>query len=236
MAKSFSKYLFTIFFVLLTGSCVLDKFHSVSMVNDSLIEKKYINLLNNQYPDSFSMTQRIILNVAGKQYDFIGQLIMKRGKNYRAVAFGEMGGQFIDLLAKKDSISILSNPNNLSEKPILQGVAEDIKQLFYYHSLSNLRSSDLANNMVKVSMNTSDDKQSIYLINSNNYQIMNLNYFSRNKLIRSAEFMEYKKYEGWDRKMPSYIKLTNHRWHYALEIHLLKFSLRYNVNKVFNKN
>ncbi len=236
MAKSFSKYLLKIFFILLIVSCVSNKFHSVSTVHDSLIEKKYVNLLNNQYPDSFSITQRIILNVAGKQYDFIGQLIMNRGNIFRAVTFGEMGGQFIDLLATRDRISILSNPTNLPEKPILQGVAEDIKQLFYYHSFSNLRSSDLASNMVKVSINMSDDKQFIYLINSNNYQILNLNYFYRNKLIRSAEFMEYKKYEGWEREMPFSIKLTNHRWHYTLEIRLLKFNKQYNADKVFNIN
>ena len=207
-----------------------------SINNDPQSRTKYIEVLNNQYPDSFALTQRILLNVAGKQYDFIGQLTMNRGTAFRAVTFGEMGGQFIDLLATGDSVSILANPANLPEKPILQGVAEDIKQLFYYHDIRDLDDSDLDSSYVKISIITSEDDQLIYLININNKEIYSLNYFSGNKLIRSVEFLEYKKQDGWDREIPSYIKLTNLQWHYSLKINLLKFSTQYNADKVFNIN
>lgn len=236
MAKYFLNYLLTVFFILLSGSCISNKFHTVSLVKDPIIIGNYIKELNNQYPDSFSVTQRIILNVAGKQYDFIGQLIMKRGNAYRAVAFGEMGGQFIDLLTTKDSIIILSNPTDIPKKPIVHGVAEDIKQLFYYNTITDLNFSDLANNTVKISINLSDNGQLIYIINKNNNQILNLYDYSGNKQIRSTEFLEYKKYDGWEHEIPSYIKLTNYRWQYSLEIRLLKFSNQYNADKVFNLN
>ncbi|MBN1406159.1 MAG: hypothetical protein JW956_00130, partial [Calditrichaceae bacterium] len=124
MAKSFINYLLIFTLLFLSGSCSSYKIITTSALNDPSIEKKYLDLLNTQYPDSFSITQRIILNIAGKQYDFIGQLTMNRNNAFRAVAFGEMGGQFIDLIAKGDSVSILANPTGLPEKPILQGVAE----------------------------------------------------------------------------------------------------------------
>jgi hypothetical protein len=236
MAKYFLNHLLTVFFILLSGSCISNKFHTVSLVNDPLITGNYIKVLNNQYPDSFSITQRIILNVAGKQYDFIGQLTMNRGTAYRAVAFGEMGGQFIDLLATKDSIIILSNPTDLPKKPIVHGVAEDIKQLFYYDTVTDLNFSDLANSTVKISINLSDNDQLIYMINKYNNQILNLHVYSGTKQIGSTEFLEYKKYDSWEHEIPSYIKLTNYRWQYSLEIRLLKFSNQYNADKVFNLN
>jgi hypothetical protein len=236
MAKSFTYYLLTLIFIFLMGSCTSNKIIPTSQVNNPLTEKSYLNVINNQYPDSFAITQRILLNVAGKQYDFIGQLTMNRGAAYRAVAFGEMGGQFIDLLAAGDSVDILANPTSLPEKPILQGVAEDIEQLFYYYNIRNLIYSDSDSTIVKVAINRQKDGQLVYLINRNNNKILNLNYFFENKLIRSAKFLEYEKQDGWDREIPSYIKMTNHRWHYSLEINLLKFGTKFNADKVFNVN
>ncbi|MBN1408972.1 MAG: hypothetical protein JW956_14330, partial [Calditrichaceae bacterium] len=96
--------------------------------------------------------------------------------------------------------------------------------------------SDLDSELVKVTINASDDGQLVYLMKKNNNEILDLNYFSGNKLIRSAEFLEYEKEDGWGQEIPSYIKLTNHQWHYALEIHLLKISIRYDAGKVFNAN
>jgi hypothetical protein len=236
MAKSFLNFFLFFTSVFLLYSCASKKIIPGKSIIDPIVKSNYINLLNNQYPDSFAFTQRILLNVAGKQYDFIGQLTINRGVAYRAVAFGEMGGQFIELLARGDSISLLANPTNLPEKPILRGVAEDIKQLFYYNKIKNLNYSNLASGIVKISINTSENEQLIYLINPNNNEILNLNYFSGNILIRSAEFLEYKKQNSWERTTPSCIKLTNHRWHYSLEIRLLKFSTIYDANKVFKTN
>lgn len=213
--------------------CAHNKIQPVDHIPQFTEINKYEKLIQCQYPDSFALTQRIILNVAGKQYDFIGQLTMARGRAFRAVTFGEMGGQFIDILSTGDSISILANPAGLPEKPILSGVVEDIKQLFYYNNIEELNYSELTRGLVKISINTSENNQLIYLINSKNKHILNLNYYSKDKHIRSAEFLEYKKYEGWSREIPSYIKLTNHRWHYSLEIRLLKFGTEYNSDKVF---
>jgi len=222
--------------VFILGSCTSYKIIPNNTVIDSLNEKTCTKILNHQYPDSFALTQHILLTVAGKQYDFIGQLTMDRGAAYRAVAFGEMGGQFIDLLVNDDSISILSNPANLPENPIRQGVAEDISQLFFYKNITKVNCSDLADSLFKVTINISKDDQIIYLLNSNNNQILNLNCYSGNKLTRTVEFLDYYKQNGWDPAMPSYIKLTNHRWHYALEIRLLKFNMKYDAGKVFNIN
>ena len=233
MALSIFKYFHLLFLVTIIFSCSSKKIITFNRVDDQIPIDKYIGLFNNQYPDSFALTQRIILDVAGKQYDFIGQLTMDRGNAFRAVAFGEMGGQFIDLLAEEDTISILANPTDLPEKPILQGVAEDIKQVFHYNNLKELNFSDSANDTVKISIDTQDDGQLIYLIDNYNNHIFSLKFYSGNKIIRSAEFLEYKKYEGWDREIPSFIKLTNHRWHYSLE---MKFSTRYDADKVFKTN
>jgi len=115
-------------------------------------------------------------------------------------------------------------------------VAEDIKQVFNYNNFTYLNFSVSANDTVKVSIDTKDDGQLIYLIDNNNNHIFSLKFYSGNKLIRSVEFLEYKKYDGRERGIPSYIKLTNHRWHYSLDIRLLKFSTQYDADKVFNTN
>ena len=108
MAQLIYKYLHLISLVILIFNCTSPKIYTLNPIIDQNLIDKYTELLNNQYPDSFALTQRIILNVSGKQYDFIGQLTMNRGHAFRAVAFGEMGGQFIDILAKNDTVLILA--------------------------------------------------------------------------------------------------------------------------------
>ena len=230
------KYIFHIFFVFLIFSCAIKKNYNLIPIDDQTSINKYTELLNNQYPDSFALTQRIILNISGKQYDFIGQLTMNRRNAFRAMAFGEMGGQFIDILGKDDSVSILANPTGLPEKPILQGVAEDIKQLFHYKNYNALKLFYPDIDTIEVFYNTSDNEQHNYLFDKNKNQILSLKSYSKDKLIRSAEFLEYKKYDIWDKEISTLIYLNNHHWRYSLEIRLLQFNSQYDVNKAFKKN
>ena len=234
MAQSIYKYFHLISLVLLIFNCTSPKIFTLNPIDDQILMDKYTELLNNQYPDSFALTQRIILNVSGKQYDFIGQLTINRGIAFRAVAFGEMGGQFIDILAKNDTVSILANPTGLPEKPILQGVTEDIIQLFHYKKPNSFRLSypDIDTNSVV--LNESSTIRHHYSVSRNKNQILSLESYSKNKSIRLAEFLEYKKYDIWDREIPLLIYLTNKRWRYSLEIHLLKFSNHYDSQKVFH--
>ncbi|MEJ2055934.1 MAG: hypothetical protein P8X42_18630 [Calditrichaceae bacterium] len=197
---------------------------------------KYTQFINKQYPDSFALTQRIILNAGGKQYDFIGQLAMHRGKAFRAAAFGEMGGLFIDILFKNDSLSVLANPTNMPENPISKGVAEDIRQIFCYNIYSEPEVAEADTNIVNIIFKAENNERLIYSINKKTNQILKLETYSRDKQIRSVKFMEFKKYPELEWKIPSIIKLTNNRWHYSLEIYLLKFNTLYDANKVFKIN
>ena len=69
--------------------------------------QKQIQFLQQQYPDSFLLTQRIILTIAGKQYDFIGSLKMNPDKSFHLVAVGEMGGAFLEIQKVGGEIKIL---------------------------------------------------------------------------------------------------------------------------------
>jgi len=206
-----------------------DQFHPVE-------DNTYTQLINKQYPDSFALTQRIILNAGGKQYDFIGQLTMHRGKAFRAVTFGEMGGQFMDLLFKNDSLSVLVNPSNIPDKPISEGVAEDIRQLFFFNIYPEPDVSETDTNIVNLIFEAENNERLIYSIDKKTNQIINLDSYSGDKQIRSVKFMEFEKYPEWQSKIPSLIELTNHRWHYSLEIRLLKFGIEYERDKVFKVN
>lgn len=235
MAKSISKYTYLFFLSLLIFYCKSKKNIILVPSTDQVQINKYVKLLNTQYPDSFALTQRIILDIVGKQYDFIGQLTMDRSNAFRAMVFGEMGGQFIDLLAKGDSISILANPTDLPEKPILQGVTNDIEQVFFYQNCTKLNTSDSSKDTIEIIIDTPDG-YSQYSIDKIKNRILNLKFYSGNKLIRSAEFLEYKMQDMWDREIPTLIFLINHRWRYSLEVRLLQISNQYDKDKVFKTN
>lgn len=81
------------------------------------------------YPVEFRASHRIILQVNDKEYDFIGYMTKGDGK-IRAIGFGEMGGKLFDLVVSEGGSEILLKPDGMGEKPLLDGVLEDIRYLY----------------------------------------------------------------------------------------------------------
>lgn len=182
--------------------------------------QKQIQFLKQQYPDFFLLTQRIILTISGKQYDFIGSLKMNADKSFHLVAVGEMGGVFLEIKNVDGKIKIFKNPGKLPEKPLLDGVVGDINHLYNFAVNEKCHSSIKDENSWSLYFKDDSETSRLYTFDSN--YLLEADGLEKGKLIRSAVYSDYRKFDSVDYVLPARIILENKRWHYSLKIDLLK--------------
>ncbi len=184
------------------------------------LAKKCLQRLNNQYPSSFQLTQRILLTVSGKEYDFIGSLTMHGDSVFRAVALGEMGGIFLDLQYDSGRVRILKNPGRMPGCPLTDGVARDILHLYAFSFNNRDIKSSLKNKRLYMQLSDSGVVSDLLTFERQNL-IVSEQIIDRRVVCR-AQYQNYTKQEGFGCPLPSRILVENKKWHYSLKIDLLK--------------
>lgn len=201
---------------------------------DQSLLKQYQHILKKQYPDSFALSQRIILKLNNRQYDFLGQLVLVRSGNFRATAFGELGGKFIDLLIKEHQIFIMANPAQFPEKILTEALVGDIKHLFDYQPSEKDFIYLNGDSAIGIIQNVRGNTYHDYLINRSPQQLLRSLTIENDKMIREVTYFSYQKYNPWQDYLPSRILLTNFQWSYSLEIQILQMSLDIDGQRAFS--
>ena len=232
MSRFLCHFIIFIILLLLIQNCSPSGIPVGEPIDDPTLLERLVNKLDIQYPHTFSLSQRIILNVRGKQYDFLGQLMVEKGKAFRAIAFGEMGGLFLDILHKGSQTSILGNPSSLPEKPLKLGVARDILQIFDYQRSEKML---FKNNQGRIWIRQSITGEIFYeyFFDKDSGLLQDMYIIEGNSIIKKIQFKNYAEYEKASTPLPSLIVVENKEWHYSMEIHLLTFKPEFDHKKAF---
>jgi len=227
---------FVFSFIIISGltSCYSNKYIPEEPLDDQGNLNFYKRQLDIQYPDTFALTQRIVLKIKDKQYDFLAQLFMDRKGFFRAVVFGDMGGKFIDILFKNGEIRLLSNPTSMPEKPLVEGVVKDILHLYNYESGYNAYLFANDNSNIGVLEDYPNSIQNKFIFDSTNNLIIRSSTTKNGKVIRDVSYTSHTLFNDWQVKLPARIILNNYRWFYTLEVQLLKFSSEFDRQRVFS--
>jgi len=193
----------------------------------------FVAELQQQYPDTFSLRQRIWLDVGDKHYDFLGQLVMVRDQSFRAVAFGELGGLFLDILYRNDEVLILANPAGLPEKALREGVARDILHLFNSQSIAQGFLFAVDDSLIGFSHSPNENVRVEFLFSASPLQLQQSQSFYKNKITRQVTYHNYRLLEGWQKMLPTKIMVNNHTWRYRLEIDLLQITPSIDYQRAF---
>jgi hypothetical protein len=174
------------------------------------------------YPPEFRISQRIMLMVDKKEFDFIGYLAMRQSKAFRAVAFGALGGKIFDFLFENGNHRVLRNPDGMPLRPLHDGVMKDIRHL--YDSRFSNRASLIKQigNCVTVRSRLNDRDFELYVFSMDTGLLQKSMVMSDDITISDAVYSDYREYRGIKGSLPSRIVMTNHRWHYQMKIALLK--------------
>jgi hypothetical protein len=182
--------------------------------------------IQGRYPGVYRLVQRIALRAMGKQYDMIGYLVMRPDGDFRAVAMGEMGGRVFDLAVEHDEPKIKKKPDKMPPRPLLDGVIGDLCHLLIAPQAGEgtlYPATDGAGVKLAVTQNNGKILEAIFA--GERSEIRSTLERGKWRIERRAEFSDYKTFDGFRQAIPTRIKLTNHRWHYSMEIQTLELHL-----------
>lgn len=173
------------------------------------------------YPEEFRISQHIIMKIGGKEYDFIGYLAKSRSGDIRAVAFGEMGGKIFDFMEKNGTREVLVRPDGMPLNPLLDGVMGDISHL-YKADMEGAYPAERQDGHTGLVVRKNGDRIAEYIYAKDDSICSSSIEAIGGRVVRRAEYADYRVFPGWDRPLPSRTTLSNYRWHYDLRIELLK--------------
>ncbi|MBE9503253.1 MAG: DUF3261 domain-containing protein [Proteobacteria bacterium] len=212
-----------LFLILLLTACVSKPMHGEEVIQANPLEDVQVNLPAPPYPPQFTMNQQIILTVKGQEYDFIGYLAVEGASEFRALAFAEMGGKIFDLSLTNGNVDILKKPEKMPSNPLKKGVAGDIEHIYMQpkHSMEQKRHTD--EGKVHITLKN-DQHRRVEYVYSNEGGLLFSREFSKDKAIREISYSNYRLFRGWEKPLPAKIIIINHRWHYQIEVNLLKIT------------
>ena len=175
------------------------------------------------YPEQFTLNQHIILTINEKEYDFIGYLKADGRSEFRAMAFGEMGGKIFDLAFADGRAEVLKKPEPMPIRPVAEGVIGDILHIFLQPDVDQTFQIKVEEGKsFLVTLKEKADKAEYHY--SAGDELYLSKYSSKERIVSEASYMYYKIFPGWSRPLPSRIKVINHRWNYRMDITLIKIS------------
>lgn len=226
-------FLLPLSFLILT-SCISPKYISppperdAGTMRDSLMERL------DSFPDEFKISQHIILKVGGREYDLIGYMAMDGTGRFRALAFGEMGGKLFDLMRDESNMTVLLKPEKFPSAPLKDGVMGDISHIFRPALNKDAYLAGHTDDRVSLVDAQSDGKLLEYIFSGDNLLLTNSIEVFKGKILREAEYLEYRHFPDLNRPVPSRIILRNHRWGYSFTVELLKIDTGRIEERVFS--
>ncbi len=197
---------------MLLFSCTQSKFVAPKSYENSDLKRKYVQQVQGRFPEAFTSRQRIILQVMGKEYDFIGFLAV-RGDSIRALAMNEFGGKIFDILSTGKQSKLLTNAAKLPAKPILDGVVGDLRLCFHPLPKSSFK---LGLKVLKPVLTGIDDIGAMRLFEfpAEDRDTTHIQEILKERKLREVDI----RFENGN---PKTIEIVNHKWHYSMHITIL---------------
>lgn len=209
-------------FILADLGCVSPRYVIQPPAQNTDVEQSRMAALVAPYPAEFRISQRIILSINGKEYDFIGYLAAKRDGGYRAMAFGDMGGRVFDFAEQDGKREILSKPAGMPSGPLLDGVMGDVRHLFMVKPEGSYVASRREGGLSLILKGRNGVSEFVFAddgILASSLEVEN------GTPVREAVYSGYRVFRGWEKPLPSRIVVNNKCYGYQLRIDLLKIDV-----------
>ena len=115
----------------LAVGCGTSPFDGMLPVADPALRDRLVRETGEVYPESFRMLHRVVLSVGGRELDFTGYVLVRGSGALRAVAFGEIGGTYFDVVTRApDDATVVRSPERMKPEWLVEGVAWPLRDIY----------------------------------------------------------------------------------------------------------
>jgi hypothetical protein len=209
------------FLLALAVGCASHPYLPGRVVEDRPRREELVAQLARTWPEQFELTQRVALTVGRQRHDFLGFLVYRNDNTFRAIATGEMGGKAFDFYSDGRQSKIIKKPRGMPERPLREGAIEDIRHLFGWTHAEEPTLTARDDGAAGLVVKSGPERIKEYLFSPGGRPRQTIE-SERGRIVREAAYSDYRVLPGWDESIPTRITLKNYRWHYGLEVEVLK--------------
>ena len=218
----------TILILIILGSCStninsllkeavnIEDYETEQSLTEKLTERNYTNI---------RITQKIVLTMKNKQYDFITYTALALSNKFRIIFLTDMGNTVLEFIYLNDNLNVISNLAEIPEELILNGFCKDIQHI-YGSVLTGWDTELYMQENEYLLYNTDVENREIFYFDEDGYIYKSL--YSTGKRIISNVF-----YSNFIDNIPQNIYVENIKYDYTIEIKLLDIKLLPDADKVF---
>ncbi|MCF8068336.1 MAG: hypothetical protein K9L30_07105 [Desulfobacterales bacterium] len=217
-----------IFLCVFMLSCASKIIFTYPVAEPSYKQVKQFEILRRIFPNACRFSGRVKLDISGKEMDFVTYTALY-GINMRSKGMGEIGLTFFDFLYVNGKTHLLAFPEQIPEKFIKIGPADDL-----YHIFSVMRKECGLNSCGSDCILLRSDSDTIHVFEFSEANILlRSKEYSKRVLVRECSYNNWKNFEGIDTRIPSNIKLVNHETGYSFELDITEMWMGLKTNNAF---
>jgi len=187
---------------------------------------------NSLFPPECTLSQRIVLKVGGRIYDFTGAAAIRKPDHFRIMALGDMGGLVFDFLIADTACSIIKRPPGMPPAPLHKGVCSDI---IFLYGLKSGRTSSARLDSGRLSCSVTDGEIKHTCVFDMSFRPIVSYSVKGRRRIRTVTYPGSGPPDIALSNIPAKMVLVNHRWHYRMEIETSRMQPSIAGNTVFQE-
>jgi len=176
------------------------------------------------YPKSFRMLHRVVLTVSGRQFDFTGYVLIRRPSRLRVVAFRDIGGTIFDVVANSPGeTTIAERSPGMKREWLIDGVAGTVRRLYLSSPGPRPRLVGRDKSAVALVYEAEDGGFEEIVFDRESRRLTGLLHADGRRCLRRVSYLDFARFEGWEREVPRRIVVEDLAGRYRLEINVIKF-------------
>ncbi len=201
----------------------------IEKVEDYETEQKLAEKLLEHNYTNIRITQKIVLTMRNRQYDFVTYIAFVSSDKFRIIFLTDMGNTVLDFIYSYGNLNVISNLSGIPDKLILNGLYKDIQHI-YGSVLSGNNSAELytQENEYLLIRSNKENTEIFYFDEDDDENISESLYSDDNIIVSNVHYSNYID------NIPQKISVENFRYDYAMEIQLLEMSTLKNTERIFD--
>ena len=161
----------------------IDDYKKEQNLTVKLTELKFTNI---------RITQKIVLTIRNKQYDFVTYTAMASSDKFRIIFLTDMGNTVLDFIYSNGNLNVVTNLSGIPDEFILNGFCKDIKHIYgSVLSVNNPASLYVLENDYLLMRSYEEILEIFYFDKDEDENIYKSLYSDNNKLISNVHYNNY---------------------------------------------
>jgi hypothetical protein len=194
-------------------------------VDEPALRTRLVQRAASVYPGSFRMVHRVLLAVAGREFDFTGYCLVKRPSMVRAVGMSELGGTAFDVISKAPHHAVTADESSDRLSRLLrEGVVRTVRALFLEYPSEESYVVTYEDGTVGLLEFSRDGPVSVMHFDANTGAPLRRVTAERGRIVSEIAYGNWRSVPGNEGDVPARLSVIDHKHGYRVDVDHISMS------------